>query len=386
MMGEFEAIRPYSDAEVPAVLQRLLSDDAFLGALVRYRFPRLAGPLGWLLKPLIAHRLAREVTGIRSVATLQDKFEPYVDHAIEKATDGVTYSGVNRLKPGCAYLFIANHRDIVMDPAFVNYAVYHAGLPTPRIAIGDNLLQKSFVSDLMRLNKSFIVHRSLSGRREKLAAYQTLSAYINHSIREDRQSVWIAQAEGRAKDGDDRTDSAILKMFHMSRKDEPFAEMVRALHFIPVSISYEYDPCDLAKARELHTRASTGEYRKAPGEDDASIALGITGYKGRVHINFGAELEGEFSDAKQLAAELDRQILGNYRLFPVHYLAYEMSENRDPDLAVPTAESLFGSEELEKARKEWNRRLEQCPAEQRPWLVLQYANPVLNQYRIKQQS
>ncbi len=172
----------------------------------------------------------------------------------------------------------------------------------------------------------------------------------------------------------------------MSRKDEPFAEMVRALHFIPVSISYEYDPCDLAKARELHTRASTGEYRKAPGEDDASIALGITGYKGRVHINFGAELEGEFSDAKQLAAELDRQILGNYRLFPVHYLAYEMSENRDPGLAVPTAESLFGSEELEKARKEWNRRLEQCPAEQRPWLVLQYANPVLNQYRIKQQS
>lgn len=166
MMGEFEAIRPYSDAEVPAVLQRLLSDDAFLGALVRYRFPRLAGPLGWLLKPLIAHRLAREVTGIRSVATLQDKFEPYVDHTIEKATDGVTYSGVNRLKPGCAYLFIANHRDIVMDPAFVNYAVYHAGLPTPRIAIGDNLLQKSFVSDLMRLNKSFIVHRSLSGRRE----------------------------------------------------------------------------------------------------------------------------------------------------------------------------------------------------------------------------
>ncbi len=115
MMGEFEAIRPYSDAEVPAVLQRLLSDDAFLGALVRYRFPRLAGPLGWLLKPLIAHRLAREVTGIRSVATLQDKFEPYVDHTIEKATDGVTYSGVNRLKPGCAYLFIANHRDIVMD-------------------------------------------------------------------------------------------------------------------------------------------------------------------------------------------------------------------------------------------------------------------------------
>lgn len=383
-MGEFEAIRPYNDAEVPAVLQRLLSDDAFLGALARYRFPRLSGPFGWLLRPLIAHRLAREVTGIRSVVALQDKFEPYVDRTIEHATDGVTYSGVERLKPGRAYLFIANHRDIVMDPAFCNYAIYHAKLPTPRIAIGDNLLQKPFVSDLMRLNKSFIVHRSISGRREKLAAYQNLSAYINHSIRNDGQSIWIAQAEGRAKDGDDRTDSAILKMFHMSRKDEPFADVVRELHLIPVSISYEYDPCDAAKAHELFTRATTGEYKKAPGEDDRSIVQGITGYKGRVHINFGEEITGDFADAKQLAVELDRQILGNYRLFPVHYLAYEASELRDPALRVPSVDSLFKGEELRRARTEWERRLAECPVEQRAHLILQYANPVLNQYRLKQ--
>ncbi len=205
-------------------------------------------------------------------------------------------------------------------PAFVNYAVYHAGLQTPRIAIGDNLLQRPFVSDLMRLNKSFIVHRSISGRREKLAAYQLLSAYINHSIREDGESIWIAQAEGRAKDGDDRTDSAILKMFHISRKDEPFAEVIDSLNLIPVSISYEYDPCDLAKARELSVRAATGSYTKAPGEDDASIALGITGYKGRVHLHFGPPVAG-LEDTKQLAREVDRQILGQYRLFPVHYLA-----------------------------------------------------------------
>ncbi|WP_313464990.1 1-acyl-sn-glycerol-3-phosphate acyltransferase [Pseudomonas nitroreducens] len=386
MMGEFEAIRPYNDAEVPAVLQRLLSDDAFLGALARYRFPRLSGPFGWLLRPLIAHRLAREVTGIRSVVALQDKFEPYVDRTIEHATDGVTYSGVERLKSGRAYLFIANHRDIVMDPAFCNYAIFHAKLPTPRIAIGDNLLQKPFVSDLMRLNKSFIVHRSISGRREKLAAYQNLSAYINHSICQDVQSIWIAQAEGRAKDGDDRTDSAILKMFHMSRKDEPFAEVIRQLHLIPVSISYEYDPCDAAKARELYTRATTGEYRKAPGEDDRSIVQGITGYKGRVHINFGEEITGDFADAKQLAAELDRQILGNYRLFPVHYLAYEASELRDAALEVPRAETLFKAEELQRARTEWERRLGECPVEQRGHLILQYANPVLNQYRLKPQA
>ncbi|BAN50534.1 1-acyl-sn-glycerol-3-phosphate acyltransferase [Metapseudomonas resinovorans] len=382
-MGEFEAIRPYDDAEVSTVLARLFADDAFLGTLTRYRFPKLAGPLGWLLKPVIAHRLRREFASIDSVAALQDRIEPYVDNTIERATDGVTYSGVERLKPGTAYLFLANHRDIVMDPAFVNYAVYHAGLPTPRIAIGDNLLQKPFVSDLMRLNKSFIVHRNLAGRREKLAAFQLLSAYINHSIREDGQSIWIAQAEGRAKDGDDRTDSAILKMFHMSRKDEPFAEVIRNLHLIPVSISYEYDPCDQAKARELQIRASTGSYAKAPGEDDASIALGITGYKGRVHIAFGSEIGGASEDAKQLAQEIDQQILGGYRLFPVHYLAYAMWGKQDPELRVPAAADLFRGEELARAQAEWQKRLDACTEEQRPYLVQQYAMPVRNQYRVK---
>jgi Acyltransferase len=383
MMGEFDAIRPYDDAEVSAVLARLLGDKALLEILTHFRFPRLAGAFGWLLKPLIAHRLRREFAGVDSVASLQDKVEVYVDNTIEHATDGVTYTGVEQLKSGSAYLFLANHRDIVMDPAFVNYAVYHAGLPTPRIAIGDNLLQKPFVSDLMRLNKSFIVHRSIAGRREKMAAYQLLSAYINHSIRNDCQSIWIAQAEGRAKDGDDRTESAILKMFHMSRKDEPFAEVIQSLNLTPVSISYEYDPCDHAKARELYIRATTGSYTKAPGEDDVSIALGITGYKGRVHVGFAKPISDLFEDTKQLAAEMDRQILGGYRLFPVHYLAYAQWADADPALNVPAAAELFPAEELARAQEEWQRRLDGCPAEHRPYLVVQYATPVRNQYRVK---
>ena len=382
-MGEFDSIRPYNDAEVPAVLARLLADQAFLSILTHFRFPRLAGSFGWLLKPLIAYRLGREFFGIDTVAALQDKIELYVDRTIEHATDGVTYSGIEHLKAGSAYLFLANHRDIVMDPAFVNYAVYHAGLPTPRIAIGDNLLQKPFVSDLMRVNKSFIVHRSLTGRREKLASYQLLSAYINHSIRHDNESIWIAQAEGRAKDGDDRTDSAILKMFHMSRKSEPFAEVIAGLNLTPVSISYEYDPCDQAKARELYIRATTGSYEKAPGEDDTSIALGITGFKVRVHVNFAAPIDTPFEDSKLLATEMDRRILAGYRLFPVHYLAYEMWNERDPALAVPRAAERFPAEELAKAQAHWHKRLEACPAEQRPFLVVQYANPVRNQYRVK---
>ena len=382
-MGEFDTIRPYDDAEVPAVLARLLGDKAFLDILTHFRFPRLAGAFGWLLKPLIAHRLRKEFASVTSVATLQDKVEVYVDRTIENATDGVTYTGVEQLKAGNAYLFLANHRDIVMDPAFVNYAVYHAGLPTPRIAIGDNLLQKPFVSDLMRLNKSFIVHRSITGRREKLAAYQLLSAYINHSIRNDCQSIWIAQAEGRAKDGDDRTDSAILKMFHMSRKNEPFAEVIQSLNLTPVSISYEYDPCDQAKARELYIRATTGTYSKAAGEDDTSIANGITGYKGRVHVNFSTPVSEPFEDSKLLASEMDRHILSGYRLFPAHYLAYAQWSDADPQLQVPLAAQVFPAEELAKAQEEWQRRLDACPVEHLPYLVLQYAMPVRNQYRVK---
>lgn len=381
-MGEFDAIRPYNDHEVPAVLARLFADPEFLNTLARFKFPRLAGPLGWLLKPLMSFGLKRAFARIKDVESLQKSVERYIDRTIVRATDGITFSGTEQLNPNERYLFLANHRDIVMDPAFVNYVIYQSGLPTPRIAIGDNLLQKPYVSDLMRLNKSFIVHRSLTRRREKLATYQLLSAYINHSIKHDAESIWIAQAEGRAKDGNDRTDSAILKMFHMARKDEDFACVIDELNLIPVSISYEYDPCDLAKARELYVRATTGHYEKAPGEDDASIALGITGYKGRVHIHFGHK-PARCANAKMLASEIDQQILANYRLFPVHYLAYAQWQDADPSLNIPSAESLFSAEELNKAQQEWQRRLDACPVEQRPYLITQYAMPVLNQYRLK---
>jgi hypothetical protein len=382
MMDEFEAIRPYADAEVPMVMARLSADHEFLDILAHFRFPRLADSLGWLIKPVISRRLRRQFASIRTVDALQHKIEAYVERTIERATDGVTFSGLERLQQGRAYLFLANHRDIVMDPAFVNYAVYQAGIRTPRIAIGDNLLQRPFVSDLMRLNKSFIVRRSITGRREKLAAYQVLSAYINHSIRNDGESVWIAQAEGRAKDGDDRTDSAILKMLHMSRKDEAFAETLEALRPVPVAISYEYDPCDQAKARELYIRATTGTYSKAPGEDDASIALGITGYKGRVHIAFCTPMESVPEDAKQMAMTVDRQILGSYRLFPVHYLAYRLWDDQDPEIQVPSAAELFSREEVERAEAEWSKRLAACPSVQQPYLIQQYATPVRNQYRL----
>jgi len=268
-----------------------------------------------------------------------------------------------------------------MDPAYVNYALYQAGFATPRLAIGDNLLQKPFISDLMRLNKSFIVPRSVTGRREKLEAFQQLSSYINHSMLNEHSSVWIAQAEGRAKDGDDRTDSAILKMLHMSQRQLDFVPAIARLNLTPVAISYEYDPCDLDKARELYILATTGSYEKQPGEDDASIAKGITGYKGRVHVHFDAPLTSGFADARELANRVDHLIWQDYRLFPVNYLAWHQWNKRDTSLSVPAVEDVFSTAEVESARTFWLQRLQQCPAEHQPYLVMQYANPLQNQYR-----
>ena len=230
--------------------------------LARYRFGRLSRWAPGLAERLVGYGLRREARGIQSIEALQHRLEPYLDRLIERSTHAVTYSGLEHLRKDQPHLFLANHRDIVMDPAFVNYALYHAGHPTPRIAIGDNLLQRPFVSDLMRLNKSFIVHRSITGRREKLASYQSLSAYINHSIHTGH-SVWIAQSEGRAKDGKDETDSAIIKMFCMSRRSEPFPDVIRSLNIVPVSIAYEWDPCDLMKARELEQLPATIEALEA---------------------------------------------------------------------------------------------------------------------------
>ncbi|MFA5678587.1 MAG: 1-acyl-sn-glycerol-3-phosphate acyltransferase [Pseudomonas sp.] len=379
-MGEFDGIRPYQDDEVPAVLQRLLQNRALLQTLADYRFPRLSRWLPGITTRLISSALRRELREVNTVDALQHRLEPWLDKVIERSALKVTYSGLENLSKTQPHLFLANHRDIAMDPAFVNYALYHGGHPTPRIAIGDNLLQRPFVSDLMRLNKCFIVHRSVTGRREKLAVYQNLSAYINHSIA-DGHSVWIAQAEGRAKDGCDRTDTAIIKMLCMSRKSEDFAEVVRSLNIVPVSIAYEWDPCDQMKARELEQRERTGSYTKQPGEDDSSIAKGLTGYKGRVHIAFGTPLTGEYADAKAVATETDRQILGLYRLYPSNYLAAEQLGDLQHQVDITGWRDQFDAAMLAEEQQRFEQRLAACPEQQKPWWLRQYANPVISRQR-----
>ncbi len=320
----FADIRPYRDDEVVDVLARLLGNAEFLSALARFRLGRLASLLPAVTRFFARIVLAREIRGVTNVHSMQLVIERYMSRMIETTTSGFSVSGLENLDPAHSYLFMSNHRDITMDPAFTNYALHGSGFETARIAIGDNLLTKPWVSDLMRLNKSFIVKRSVSGPRELLAASKTLSNYIQHSLQKENAPIWIAQREGRAKDGVDRTEPVIVKMLSMSRDKhvQEFSEHIRALKIVPVAISYELDPCDAMKARELHLRETEGQYEKAAQEDVASIAQGISGSKGRVHVTFGTPLGAGLETPEAVARAVDEQVIRGYCLHPTNLYAY----------------------------------------------------------------
>ncbi|MCB8889989.1 1-acyl-sn-glycerol-3-phosphate acyltransferase [Vreelandella malpeensis] len=365
-------IRPYMDHEVQEVLTRLSHDSELLDALTRFRLPRLARWAPALARLIAARAVRREIASVTSVRDFQMRIASYMERMIRTTTDAFEVSGLDKLDPQSAYLFIGNHRDISLDPAFVNYALYQSGRDTVRIAIGDNLLKKPYVTDLMRLNKSFIVPRSARGKRAMLAAYQQLSGYIRHSITADNHSIWMAQREGRAKNGIDRTDPAIIKMLTMAKRGDPgdfvFGEAVAELKLVPVSISYEYDPCDLQKAQELHDVATKGSYAKSEFEDIRSIVAGITGSKGRVQLRFGQPVNADMATPDEVAAEIDRQVIGGYRLFPSHYLALE---------ALGEAPELIARKAITREdRARFNERLAGVPEALKPFWLAQYANPV----------
>ena len=375
----FEDIRPYRDDEVPATIARLLNDNEFIDAICAYKLADKPAWLRNLLKPLAKRKLAKELAHLKTVKDVQMLCERYVHSVIETSTSQLSFSGLENLARDTAYLFMSNHRDIVMDPAFVNFALYHHGLETAELAIGDNLIKKPFVADLMRLNKSFIVKRSASGVREKMQAYSNLSAYIQHTI-DKHISIWIAQKEGRAKDGIDRTDPAIIKMFYMSQKKSgaSFSDYINWLKIVPVSISYEYNPCDEMISRELYETRHKGSYQKAEGEDDRSIVTGITGYKGDVHIAFGKPLEGEFEDADAVAREIDKQILENYRLHTSNHVA---AASIYPEMGFTQK-----SDENQIKRSAFMDRLANCDAELHEIFLTMYANPVIQQQKIRAQN
>ncbi len=360
---KFSDIRPYNDDEIQPALQRVINSNEFLDAIISFRFSKISKFIGFILKPLLRRYFLYKWGAINSIDEMQQVVGDYMLHMIASTTTKFSYSGLENLDPTKNYLFISNHRDIAMDPSFVNWALFSEKFKTVRIAIGDNLLSKPYVSDLMRMNKSFIVKRSVSGIREMLKALSHLSDYIFSSLQEE-SSIWIAQREGRAKDGFDKTEPAIVKMFYVNGKKKKiaFPDYIKLLNIVPVAVSYEFDPCDQQKAQELYDKAENGEYKKSQFEDIESIVRGILGQKGHVHVAFGTPLQDEFLDADAVAQEIDAQIYQNYHLHPSNFIAAE-------------EDSKAISETDKQAFKE---RLQAIKPELQATVLKMYANPVSN--------
>ena len=313
----FDDIRPYNDSELTDALTRVAMLDV-LPMIMRYVYPSTdtAESIGRLLS-------------VRSVDELQATFmNDAIRRIIDGTTDGLTCSGLNYLRRGGNYLFVSNHRDITLDAFILQHLLLERKGRTSYIVFGDNLLAMPAAADMFRCNKLISMARGGSPR----AFYNSLhhlSEYIHLLVEEQRQSVWIAQSNGRAKDGVDRTAPAIVKMLALGGDADP-KKALEALNIVPMSISYEWDPCDAMKANELAARRK-GKYEKAPGEDFDSVVTGIVGHKGRVHLAIGKPLApdelqpcGNEDIFEHVAHVLDERILKGYRLMPTAYAAYDL--------------------------------------------------------------
>jgi 1-acyl-sn-glycerol-3-phosphate acyltransferase len=379
-MHDFDDIRPYRDDEVRGVVHGLLEDLDLSRALAKFHYPRAYRWFPGPMAKLVQHELKKELNHVNCIHDVQIVIEKYLDKLIETTAEGLTQSGLDQLDPQTPCLFISNHRDITMDPALVNYMLYHHDFDTLQIAIGDNLLKRPFLTQLMKLNKSFIVKRSVQGR-DKLAASKQLSAYISHCIRSG-QNVWIAQREGRAKDGIDKTEAAVIKMLHLAGRESehklPLHAAINALNIVPVAISYEFDPCDVSKAAELHALDTTGSYVKDENTDVRSILTGMIGKKGAVHVSFGTRLHvsGQVT-SEDVADMIDQQIVTMYRLHAVNYLALQQLQPDFMDFSTLPALCQVSAGEIVRKRAEFDARLQALPESLRPYVLQMYANPVL---------
>ena len=321
-LSDFGDIRPYTDEEAVEALGRV-SRHPMTPVISKYLFPDLP-----------ASTMSHMLRGIGSVDQFQNEIMyAVVEAVIAKTSAGVTWSGAEHLKSlgNKKFLMISNHRDIVLDPALIQYMLKQEGLPTTEICVGSNLLGSQLVEDLMRSNRMIKVIRGV-GVRELYHSSQLLSRYIRESIMSGRASIWIAQREGRTKDGFDATEQGLLKMLEMSG-EESFEENFKALDIVPLSISYEYESCDARKAREVLLRRE-GPYVKKETEDLHSILTGIRQQKGHIHLEIGEPLRAEEIAAAAredkneryhlLRQVLDHRIIGGYKLWKTNYMAHDL--------------------------------------------------------------
>ncbi len=382
-MPGFDDIRPYRDEEVGPVIQSLLRDREFLRGAVLLRLPKRLRFLAAALTPVARWRLGRELTGISTVVQVQRLMRRYVKRLVESTTDGFSCSGLEHLPRDRPFLFIGNHRDIVVDPMLVNYALHIDGRETTRIAVGENLFGKPYADKLMRLNKSFVVRRHYANARDASEGRRLLSNYIRHSLEQDQVPLWIAQRNGRAKDGNDFTHPGLIKMLCLSKSpEESLGDCLQVLGVVPVSVSYEYDPCDERKARELYFQEKEGAYHKEPGEDMDSMMAGIAGRKGRVHVAFSSPLPGDFKTPEEVVAAIDRYILSSYLLYPTNFFACRALQEDFPAEPCGPEGHPFQADALREEEAFFLARIRAMPEAYRSYVLDMYANPLRNRVRM----
>lgn len=336
-MDDFSDIAPYPDHELVGRLHGLTQNANLLDTIARFQFPVASKLLKPICRTLLRRKFDQELSTIENREDWHRVLARYVQKLIETTSDGFSFTGIENLPVDEASLFISNHRDITLDPILVNYALWQNNLPRTQIAIGDNLLEMSFEAEFMRLNDSFIVVRKAKGLREQYKAMTKTSKYIRHTL-EKGQSIWIAQREGRSKDGLDRTDPAVLKMLGLAYRDESseISHLLDQINLVPTTFTYELDPCAPLKAREMASREKTGTYEKAENEDRDSLIEGIRGFKGHIHLAFGKPVKGNYRDADELANVIDHIMAASRTHFETFQLAdARMSGTPEPELSSP---------------------------------------------------
>ena len=373
-MQKFDSIRPFYDTEVNDGIRSCIHHP-MMKAIMNFTFPDVEDEV-W----------KEQLKRTHSIRDFQCNFiYQSVQKVLEKSSEGFSTSGFEKLEKNTSYLFISNHRDIILDTSLLNVALFDHGLVMTASAIGDNLVQKSFLKTLSKLNRNFLVQRGLPPR-ELLESSKLMSEYIGQLLLRENRSVWIAQREGRTKDGNDATHSGVLKMLAMGSDECNLMEYFKKIKIVPVSISYEYDPTDALKMPQLIAEAKNEIYVKEKNEDFVTLLSGIIGQKKRIHVHIGDVLENELDQIaseydnsnkqiQALAQTIDDSILQSYMLWPTNYIAYDLLYKTD----------IYKDFYTENEKSVFERRLEMRIDENNPQMVesflAMYANPVINKYK-----
>jgi len=373
-MSKFDSIRPFYDAEINEAIQDTVNHP-MMKALMDFTFPEVEDAV-WKEQ-------------LRKTHSIRDFQCNFIYHSLkkilEKSSEGLTTSGFEKLEKNTSYLFISNHRDIILDTSLLNACLFDNGLVMTSSAIGDNLVKKSFMNTLAKMNRNFLVQRGLSPR-ELLQSSKLLAEYIGQLLLRENRSVWIAQREGRTKDGNDATHPGVLKMLAMGSDEENLTNYFKKIKIVPVSISYEYDPTDALKMPQLIAEANNEVYIKEKNEDFTTLLSGIMGQKKRIHIHVGKVLNSELDaiatefdnsnkQIQALAQTIDESILKSYKLWPTNYIAHDIlyKTNEHSHLYSESEKSLF------------ERRLEMRIDNSNPIMsqnfLAMYANPVVNKIK-----